>query len=103
MTRSEFLRLAEKIICTDRECQYGKPENNFGIIADLWSAYLEKDISMIDVACMMAMLKVARIKTGEHFKADNWIDAIGYLACGGEIDAQMNELAGEIKLVDIAD
>lgn len=92
MTRKEFLQEAERIVCSDREGQYGKPENNFGIIADLWSAYLEMEISPIDVACMMTLLKIARIKTGRHFKSDSWVDAIGYLACGGEIDAKMEEV-----------
>ena len=96
MTRKEFLQEAESIVCTDREEQYGKPENNFGIIADLWSAYLEREVSPIDVACMMTLLKIARIKTGKHFKSDSWVDAIGYLACGGEIDAKMEEVAEEM-------
>lgn len=92
MTRKELLQEAEAIVCRDREGQYGSPEDNFGLIADMWSAYLEREISPIDVACMMCMLKIARIKTG-RYRADNWTDAIGYMACGGEIDSRMEEMA----------
>lgn len=92
MTRKELLQEAESIVCNDREGQYGSPENNFGLISDMWSAYMEREISPIDVACMMCMLKIARIKTG-RYRADNWTDAIGYMACGGEIDSRMEEMA----------
>lgn len=40
-----------------------------------------------DVAAMMMLLKIARIATGEP-KEDNWIDAAGYAACGGEIQCR---------------
>lgn len=86
MTRKQALNEAEKIICTDREKQYGSPENNFAIIADLWSVYTGMEITPPDVAVMMTLLKIARIKSGQS-KDDNWIDAIGYMACGGELDA----------------
>lgn len=40
-----------------------------------------------DVAMMMALLKIARIKTGA-FKEDSFVDAAGYIACGYEIVMQ---------------
>ena len=36
-----------------------------------------------DVAMMLALLKVARIKTG--VKGDSYVDLAGYAACAGEI------------------
>lgn len=36
-----------------------------------------------DVAMLMALLKVARIKAGD--KADSFVDLAGYAACAGEI------------------
>lgn len=84
MTRAEILHEAEKCVCTDREQSYGSPEDNFGIIAKLWSVYLDKEITSADVAWMMIMLKIARCKSGQ-FKDDNAIDICGYAACGGEI------------------
>ena len=84
--RAAFLA-AEKCVCHDRNDQYGDPEDNFRKIAKLWSDYLAYDIEPTDVAIMMTLMKIARISSG-RFKADSYVDAIGYLACGGEIDAR---------------
>ena len=83
-TREECLKKAMEIVCTDRESQYGAPEDNFAKIADLWSIYLRSDIDSEDVSMMMALLKIARISTGKY-KADNYIDLAGYAACGMEL------------------
>ena len=85
-TRKSILAEAEKCVCTDREQQYGSPESNFSLIARLWREYLDTDkpITAHDVAVMMALLKIARIASGQA-KADNYIDLAGYAACAGEI------------------
>lgn len=83
MTRRECLETAEHKVNGDREHDYGTPEDNFKTIADLWSAYLGKEISSIDVAMMMALMKIARIKAGT--KPDSFVDLAGYAACGAEI------------------
>lgn len=84
-SRAECLDKAKEIICKDRENTYGKPENNFELIAKMWRAYLgNDDISAGDVAMMMSLLKIARIKTGKY-KADNYIDLAGYSACACEL------------------
>lgn len=87
--REYFLDEAKTIVCNDREGQYGKPEDSFRLIAELWTAYLFNDnvgsLSEEDVAIMMALMKIARISSGK-FKEDSWVDAIGYLACGAELD-----------------
>lgn len=88
MTREDYLNAAKQIVCFDREGQYGSPENNFANIAHLWNAYLdtkgEYQIDAEDVAIMMCLFKIGRMRTGV-FKRDNWTDAIGYMACGAEI------------------
>lgn len=88
MKRQDILTEAARCVCTDREQQYGAPEDNFAIIAELWNAYLCKDLitplSSKDIALLMILLKVARAKAGS--KADNYIDIAGYAACGGELD-----------------
>lgn len=84
MNKKECLEKAIEIVCNDREDIYGKLEDNFKLIADLWSAYKGADFSSKDVAVMMALLKIARIKTGKH-KDDNYIDLAGYAACACEI------------------
>ena len=91
-TRESILDAAKQCVCSDREGQYGDPEENFTVIAKLWSEYLyattgeEIDVNAYDVAVMMCLLKIARIATGAP-KADSWIDLAGYAACGGEIQA----------------
>ena len=84
-TRKEILKQATDAVCTDREGQYGSPEDNFRRIADLWTAYWGGySFEPKDVAMMMSLLKIARITTGKH-KDDNYIDLAGYAACGGEL------------------
>ena len=63
---------------------YGSPENNFQTIADFWSVYKGVKFSASDVAMMMALLKVARIKSGGGTE-DSFVDLAGYAACGGEL------------------
>ena len=84
MTRTEILEKANECVCGDREQDYGSPEDNFGIIAKLWSTYLDFDIAAVDVAMMMSLLKVARVKSGRTHE-DNFVDLAGYAACAGEI------------------
>ena len=82
--RAYILEEAMNCVCGRREQDYGTPENNFGTIADLWSVYLDADIDAIDVAVMMALLKIARIRNGGG-TIDSFIDLAGYAACGGEL------------------
>lgn len=92
MTRSEILKAAERCVCTDRNQQYGEPEDNFRTISMLWSVYLcargmEQPLGAADVGAMMALFKLGRIATGGD-KADNFIDLAGYAACAGEISTE---------------
>lgn len=84
MTRAEVLQAAEKCVCGDRDEQYGNPEDSFTVIADLWGAYRDEHYKPHDVAIMLALMKIARIVTGVQ-KEDSYVDAVGYLACAGEI------------------
>lgn len=84
MTRPEILQKAEACVCGHREQEYGSPENNFQTIADLWRAYKGVDFTAVDVAMMMALLKIARIQSGTATE-DSFVDLAGYAACGGEI------------------
>lgn len=87
-TRASILESARKCVLGEREGQYGTPADSFSAIARLWSAYCQdRDFSGDDVACMMALLKIARIiYNPEHM--DSWVDGCGYLACGAEIAAR---------------
>jgi hypothetical protein len=59
-------------------------EDNFQCIADYWAVHLGTEVTATDVAVMMTLLKVARIKSNAK-NSDNWVDGCGYLACGGEL------------------
>ena len=83
VTRAECLHTAEEIITKDRNSQYGEPEDCFALIAKLWTAYTAVKLSSADVAAMMILLKVARVRNGKA-KEDSWVDMAGYAACGAE-------------------
>ena len=103
MTRSEILKAAERCVCTDRNQQYGEPEDNFRTISMLWSVYLcargmEHPLSAADVGAMMALFKIGRIATGGD-KADNFIDLAGYAACAGEISTESGRTSKDVKVI----
>ena len=96
MNRKEILEAASKAVhAQDAEHDYGKPENNFETISELWNSYLEaldyrhSELEARDVAAMMILLKIAR--AANSTKADHWVDIAGYAACGGEIDGTPEE------------
>ena len=84
MTRFDILDTAGEIVGGHRVTDYGEPEDNFGVIARLWSAYLGIDISDVDVSMLMVLFKTGRIKSGTATE-DSFVDICGYAACGGEI------------------
>ena len=106
MRRKEILEQAIKAVCTDRDGQYGSPENNFKVIAEFWTDYLRNSrtlkcgsISAKDVAVMMTLFKIALITTGKH-KDDNFVDLAGYAACAAElgpVNLFDEEAGGEIE------
>lgn len=95
--RKRILRSAEDIVCADRNGRYGEPEDNFGVIGDLWSAYINARykagimIDPSDVGVMMALFKIGRLSTAMDMCEDCYVDAAGYLACAGAIDAEEEE------------
>jgi hypothetical protein len=85
MGRAAVLDTAKDYVTRDRAADHGDMEDNFRTIASYWNTHLGIDfIEPQDVAVMMTMLKLARIRQNEKH-LDNWIDACGYMACGGEI------------------
>ena len=97
LTRKSVLYGAEQCVCHDRESEYGKPEDNFQTISNLWCDYLGKkhpnsnvNIDPHDVAIMMCLLKIARIASG-RFKEDSYVDCAGYIAIAGEIASRIDE------------
>lgn len=93
-SREEILREAIKCVCTDRNEQYGEPEDNFDCIAGYWQKFLEDHcveygvgvcITPEDVAVMMMLFKIARYITADTPIVDTFVDIAGYAACAGEI------------------
>jgi hypothetical protein len=84
VTREEILEAAKGCVTGQRQQDYGTPEDSFGLIGKLWTAYLEHPVSSMDVAVMMGLLKIARIQ-GNRSTQDSFVDLAGYAACAGEI------------------
>jgi len=83
-SRGDVLDTAKQYVTKDRAADHGDMEDNFQRIAEFWSVHLDQLIDAHDVAVMMTLLKVARIKSNPYHM-DNFIDGAGYLACGGEL------------------
>lgn len=79
--RREILEEAADLVDGERNAQYGDPRQDFQRTADMWSAYLGVEIQPHDVAALMALLKVSRIRWSPQ-KKDSWVDLAGYAACG---------------------
>lgn len=103
MDRRDILKTAEKVICDARQDQYGNAEDSFSDIATFWETYLADGcvssgadirISRQDVAAMMVLLKVARLKQNSAH-ADSWVDIAGYAALGGEMGEAFLALFGK--------
>ena len=90
ITRSEILDTAKKYVMKDRADQHGDMESNLTAIANLWSIFLDTRIKPHEVAAMMSLLKIGRIKSSPE-NPDHWIDCAGYSACGAELIAEKPE------------
>lgn len=91
MNREEILTKAAQYVSSDRNNEYGEPEDNFALIADFWGVYLgdmDSDFpDAYDVSMLMALMKIARAAKRPD-NADSLIDLAGYAACAGEILAK---------------
>jgi len=83
MKRSDVLYTADSLINGDRQNDYGEAYESFEAIGRMWSAYLGVDVAPHDVAHMMCLLKIARLRNGPH--TDSSVDVCGYAALGCEL------------------
>lgn len=88
MRASDVLHTAAALISGDRAKTHGPALENHMNIAGLWSSYLGSEINPFQAAIMMALLKIARTKTGED-NDDDLVDAAAYLALAAQIRAEM--------------
>lgn len=84
MNREKTLDMAKECVMKDRQATHGKPEDSFSLIAKFWSDYTGHEIKPHEVAVMLGLLKIARIKH-KPLHEDNWVDLAGYAACGSEL------------------
>ena len=86
MSREAVLALAHAAVMSRGEA-YGGVEDNFANIADLWTLWLDGSDGQVtsnDVAVMLALVKIARLKSDIKHK-DSVVDLAGYAACLGEL------------------
>ena len=83
MNRGDILQEATRLTAYDRQNAYGDPKVNHTRIADLWTTYLEHQVTPQQVAICMALVKVARLMQTET--EDSFIDLAAYAAIAGEI------------------
>jgi hypothetical protein len=83
MNRGDILQEAARLTAKDRQNIYGDPKTNHRRIADLWTTYLEHEITPQQVAICMALVKVARLMQTET--EDSFVDLAAYAAIAGEI------------------
>jgi len=74
---------AIQLVLGDRNAHYGDPADDYAKVAKMWSGLLhpilKRDITPQEAILMMVLLKMSR---EVHVpKADNIIDAHGYLLC----------------------
>ena len=83
MNRGDIFQEAARLTAKDRQNIYGDPRNNHVRIADLWTTYLEHQITPQQVAICMALVKIARLMETET--EDSFVDLAAYAAIAGEI------------------
>jgi hypothetical protein len=103
MNRTEILNAASTAVTSDRNAEYGPPENSFSGIADYWNLYLEQcgtwPITPEMVGMMLLLMKVSRQNISPG-KADHYVDMAGYAACVGGIASVQMEFDFESKFPD---
>jgi len=80
----DIVNEALRLIYGDRQESYGDAKENNGRIAALWSAYLGTNVTAVDVAKMMVLLKLSRSRSKYH--RDNYVDAVAYLLLAEDFD-----------------
>lgn len=93
MRAHEVLTQAADLVAGDRDRAHGGKVENFTNTAALWNAYLggrlTTPLTATDAALLMALMKIARTKSGA-LNLDDFVDGAGYLGCAGEIALESN-------------
>ena len=81
---AQILSKAAELIDGERNVQHGDRKACHTQIARLWSAFLGVQVTAVDAALMLALLKIARMQTGSG-NGDNFVDGSAYIALAGEL------------------
>lgn len=83
--RLRILKRAAEVTGGERADSYGPVKQNLQRIADLWTAYLGREVVITaeDAAWMMVLLKMARSRA-DGYHEDNYVDAAAYSGIAGE-------------------
>jgi hypothetical protein len=99
MTRKECLDAAAAAVLTDRNLDYGNPEDNFWDIAAIWTIQLgnklRSPITPAEVAALCIGIKMSRLKTSPRV-SDHWVDIAGYAACGASCKNLDDDIVDEV-------
>lgn len=105
--RERSIDMIHQAVCVDRVNTHGDAVINLKRIAELWSWWLKargimpgypaNDITALDVAEMMNLLKTAR-KASNPTIVDHWTDGAGYNVLGAGMLLQSNESNKESPL-----
>ena len=75
-----------RLICDgDRTNDYGRPEDSYARIAEMWSIILRQPVTARQVAQCMIGLKLVR--DSHRPKLDNLVDIAGYALCAERCSA----------------
>ena len=86
MEKEDIMAEASCLVSDSRQQTYGDFWDNHRRIGVMWSEFLqlEEPIPAESVAIMMALMKISRL-SHDSSHADNYIDAIAYLAGAAEV------------------
>lgn len=93
VTPADFLTATIRVL-NERQDQYGDIADDATRLAALWNAYLQfrpfpqATLTPEDTIMMRALGKLVRASSGGEFKADNYIDLLGYAAHHAALEAK---------------
>lgn len=94
-----ILEEAQRLIHGDRNKNYGHPRDNFREISKLFAGYLDREVSELDVANLMILMKVARAKdAGWH--RDSYTDIAGYAGCAERLQEPVEDTGPFTEVLD---
>lgn len=75
---------AQRAIYGQRAADYGDVTENFEHTADLISAYLGVEVTALDFANIMIIVKMSRVRNTKYHH-DSYVDIAGYAACAQRV------------------